>query len=162
MADALCEKNRLEDELDMFRKGINGRIKEQEVEAISAARLWHSGKETREVECFVIADYNAGKIVFVERNFPYRPVSNRPMTEKERQLPLPLEAETQARVDALAEEGEQEIPFPDLYQPSEHEDAPACSTCAHVSGDTECSSCKMDTLNNYAPRQEQAAAPVTQ
>ena len=41
---------------------------------------------------------------------------------------------------------------------SEHEDAPACSTCAHVSGDTECSSCKMDTLGNYAPRQEQAAA----
>ena len=149
MADALCVKARLEDELDIFRKGINGQIKEQEAEALNAARLFHNGKEERRVQCLIISDYNTVHMRYVEKNFPYREVFARPMTEEERQMPLPLEPETQARLDAFVADGQEDAPAPRT-----------CGTCAvphSGEGDESCTDCDSKSLPNWRPADGVAA-----
>ncbi len=91
MADATAKIEELEEDLDTYRKSINAEIKEAEKDLRAASRLWHQKREEREVNCDVIADYNTGEIVWCERYYPYKEMKRRQMTEKERQLPLPMD-----------------------------------------------------------------------
>lgn len=100
MADAIKRKSSLEEQLDSYRKSINLQIKSVEKEIEAAADLWQEGQEERRVDCDVIADYNTGEIVWCEKEYPFKERQRQRMTEKDRQLPLPLDAAAPPRTEA--------------------------------------------------------------
>lgn len=169
MADALREKADLEDQLDMYRKGINARIKEAEKESLDAARIFHRGKEERRVSCDVIGDYNTGELIWTEKSAPYREVQRRPMVGSEKQLPLPglngaepADGQEGEQVDAVTGEvltGDQAGDAGAEGADSKQERS--CGTCglAEMAGnivseydESPCHSCNLDTLSNWLPR----------
>lgn len=89
MADAISRKERLESELDSFRKDINKQIKDAEHDASLAALDYRMGKVKRTVDCEKMADYDTCQIVWRAKDSD-EIVKRRPMTAEEKQLPLPI------------------------------------------------------------------------
>lgn len=104
----------------------SAKAKTAEKEAYKAMETFKLGREERRIDCDVIADFNAGQAVWMERDFPYREIQRRPLTEKDRQLTLPI-------ID--------DVPFDDvpatpkeeaaLADASGSDDGKSCETCKH-------------------------------
>ena len=132
MADAVDAIQELEDDLDTYRKNINAQIKETEKDLREASRLWNKGKEERKIDCYVIGDYDTGELFFVEREYPYREIQRRPMTEKDRQIPLPMAT---APASEPTEADEALYPSDEQEDMGGQEDIPlvqSCANCGHM------------------------------
>ena len=64
--------------------------RDAEKEAYKLNDIIQAGHEEREIHCDVIGDFNTGEIVYVESEYPHREIRRQPMTEKDRQLLLPI------------------------------------------------------------------------
>lgn len=138
ITDALSDRNRFKD----LASDYSSRARAAEKEAYKAAEVFESGEEERRIDCDVVADYNTGQLVFVERAAPYREVKRLPMTEKDRQLTLfdaaPAQANTiqeDAPSDSQEAQGtgaeqDRAAQAPDAASPEAPEER-CCDTCAH-------------------------------
>lgn len=134
MASALSRKSQLEDQLDTFRKRINAQIKELDSEAAAASSEWLNGKSEQEVYCDVVADYDAGDIIWRNQETGVE-VKRRPMTGEERQLRLPIPAPSDGRVsqcEGVAEQAELPMGETEAYDP---DSARTCINCGHLAED---------------------------
>ena len=134
MAKALSEKARLEDQLDTYRKGINAQVKQLDSEAAEASKEWLNGKSEQEVYCNVVADYDAGAIIWRNQETGEE-VKRRPMTGEERQLRLPIPAPSDGRVsqgEGVAEQAELPMGETEAYDP---DSARTCINCGHIGED---------------------------
>jgi len=119
MANAQGEKDRLELELDGFKKQYKRLIDAEDAKISKAARIVRNGKEDRDILCNKVADYNTCEIVWSDVHTPHTEVQRRKMTAEERQLPLEMRGK------------------PEEDQPR------ACETCVHylsedVTGERDC------------------------
>ena len=134
MASALSRKSQLEDQLDTFRNRINAQIKELDSEAAAASSEWLNGKSEQEVYCNVVADYDAGAIIWRNQETGEE-VKRRPMTGEERQLRLPIPAPSESRVshgEGVADQAELPMGETEAYDP---DSARTCINCGHLAED---------------------------
>ena len=69
--------------------------RDAEKEAYKLNDIIQAGHEEREIDCDVIGDFNTGEIVYVEREYPHREIRRQSMTDKDRQLLLPIDPPAQ-------------------------------------------------------------------
>ena len=69
----------------------SGRARDSEKEMNKAIDALNAGREVRTVDCDVMGDFNAGMVIWVEKDSPFREIQRRPMTDSDRQLLLPIE-----------------------------------------------------------------------
>lgn len=110
--------------------------READQEAYKIKKILDAGREEREIDCDVIGDFNTGETVWVESEWPHREIRRRPMTDKDRQLLLPIDppAQPQPEPEAVAQPAEPEAPAVE----------PSCDTCKH-GHDGEEQLCMLDT-----------------
>ena len=76
--------------------------READKEAYKIKAILDAGLEEREIDCDVIGDFNTGETVWVESEWPHREIRRRPMTDKDRQLLLPMDTPKQPEPEAAA------------------------------------------------------------
>ena len=76
--------------------------READKEAYKIKGILDAGREEREIDCDVIGDFNTGETVWVESQWPHREIRRRPMTDKDRQLLLPMDEPKQPEPEAAA------------------------------------------------------------
>lgn len=108
----------LEERADMKETAADysARAKKAEKEAYKAMEVFKSGREERRIHCDVVADYNAGQLVYVESEYPHREIKRLPLTEKDRQLLLPIDEPAVAGSDGDPETTPER----------------SCGTCGHI------------------------------
>ena len=112
-------------------------------------RFLKIGREERSIACDVLADYNRDQIVYVESEWPHREIQRRPLTDKDRQLPL-FSVNTP---QAASQEEESAAP--------EADDGKSCETCKHAH-DGEEQFCMRDydnECNNFSAWEEAEDEP---
>lgn len=80
----------LENEADYKEtaSSYSSRARNERKQADKVIDILKAGREERNITCDVVADYNAGQLVYVESEWPYREIQRRPLTDKDRQLTL--------------------------------------------------------------------------
>lgn len=109
ITDALSRRTDLKEKASWY----SSKAREAEKEAYKASEVFESGEEERDITCDVIGDFNTRELVYVESEWPHREIQRRPMTDKDRQLLLPIDPPAQPR------------PEPEAATPSEPETAEA-------------------------------------
>ena len=98
ITDALSRRTDLKEKASYY----SSKAREAEKEAYKASEVFESGEEERDITCDVIGDFNTMELVYVESEWPHREIQRRPMTDKDRQLLLPIEPPKEAEPEAAA------------------------------------------------------------
>lgn len=91
ITDALSRRTDLKEKASYY----SSKAREAEKEAYKASEVFESGEEERDITCDVIGDFNTMELVYVESEWPHREIQRRPMTDKDRQLLLPIDPPAQ-------------------------------------------------------------------
>ncbi len=120
----------------------SSRARNERKQAEKVIDILKSGREERSINCDVVADYNAGQLVYVESEWPHREIQRRPMTDKDRQLVLPLDGSAPHTEAAPVDASEADETTEDLD--------PSCESCAQHGADypDECEYCVYNALND--------------
>ena len=107
----------------------SGKAKSAEDEAYRIMEVLEDDEEKRRISCDVVADFDADQLVYVESEWPHREVRRERLTEKDRQLRLPLEQPQEVKA---SEEGAEAQEGGSMATEPEEEQAHSCATCAHM------------------------------
>lgn len=121
--------------------------RDAEKEAYKLNDIIQAGHEEREIDCDVIGDFNTGEIVYVEREYPHREIRRQPMTDKDRQLLLPIDPPAQPQPEpeaAVQPEPEAAEAVAEPEEPEQEASVHDCATCKH-GHDGEEQLCMLDT-----------------
>ncbi len=98
VTEALARRTQYKEQASHY----SSKSKEAEKEAYKASAVFDAGEEERAIDCDVIGDFNTMQLVYVESEWPHREIQRRPMTDKDRQLLLPMDAPKQPEPEAAA------------------------------------------------------------
>ena len=136
MANAQCEKDRLEMDLDGIKKSYKRLIDAEDAKISLAAKIVRNGKEERSILCDKVADYDACDIVWCDAHPPHVEVQRRKMTAEERQLPL----EKKAKPEADTVGADDELPA-----------VRSCDNCRHLEREGCEAECDIDGMTGWEP-----------